>query len=162
MAKALFAIALCILAILVPLTVHAAAPKKQLLWSELSPAQQQILYPLSADWDNMEAARKRKWLGIAKRYPAMKPAEQTNVQRRMQDWAQLTPQQRETARERYKKLEKLPPEKKSSLQEKWEQYQQLPEEERQQLRATTKARKPAVSVQKAPSGPGMDTSSAGK
>lgn len=162
MAKALFAIALCIFAGLIPLAVHAAAPKKQLVWSELSAEQQQILSPLSADWDNIEAAPKRKWLGIAKRYPAMKPAEQANVQQRMQDWAQLTPQQRQAARERYKKLEKLPPEKKSSLPEKWEQYQQLSESERQQLRATTATRKPVGSVQKATPGPVTAPSSAGQ
>jgi hypothetical protein len=120
MAKALFALALWLCT---SLSVLAAAPqKKQPSWAELAPAQQQVLAPLASDWDNFDAQRKRKWIGIAKRYPTLKPDEQARVQRRMQDWAKLTPEQRRVARERYKKIEKLPPEKRETLRTEWEQY----------------------------------------
>jgi hypothetical protein len=65
MAKAVFAVALWLC---VSLSAFAAAqPKKPPSWAELKPEQQQILAPLASDWDKLEPARKRKWLGIAKR-----------------------------------------------------------------------------------------------
>ncbi len=106
---------------------------RQPAWVELTQEQKQILAPLARDWDKMEAFRKKKWLGIAKRYPGMKPQEQARVQRRMQDWASLTPEQRTQARARYKNLKTVPPEQKEALKKKWEQYKELPEEEKKRL-----------------------------
>ena len=71
-------------------------------WAELTAEQQKILAPLKADWESLEPERRRKWIGIAKRYPKMKAEEQERVQRRMQAWAKLTPEQRRQARETYK------------------------------------------------------------
>jgi len=141
MAKTLIAIILFLITSSATSTIQAAGPKKQLLWVELSSEQQQLLSPLSSGWDEMELSRKRKWLGISKRYPTMQPAEQNNVRKRMQEWASLTPQQRQTARDRFRKLEKLPPNKRQSLTEKWEEYQQLPEAERERLRSMQENRK---------------------
>lgn len=123
---------------------QAVVPElRQPAWSELSPEQKQILAPLSRDWDKMEAFRKKKWLGIAKRYPTMKPEEQARVQRRMEDWAKLTPEQRSQARERYKSLKTVPPEQKAAIREKWEQYKELPEEEKKRLaKSAEKKRQP--------------------
>src|SRR5437016_4917526 len=98
MAKALIAIALALLCVTF---AHASPAKKQPNWNELNADQQQILAPLQNDWDQLEPVRKRKWLGIAKRYPKMKPEEQQRVQKRMQTWARLTPEQRRAARERH-------------------------------------------------------------
>lgn len=139
MAKALLAIALWLC---LSFSALAAVPqKKQPNWVELSTAQQQVLEPLASDWDNFEPQRKRKWIGIAKRYPTMKPDEQARVQKRMQDWAKLTPAQRNAARERYKKLEKLPPDRRQTLRQEWDQYTNLPEEQRKQLRSNSKPSK---------------------
>lgn len=114
--------------------VDAVVPElRQPKWSELSLEQKQILAPLSRDWDGMEAFRKKKWLGIAKRYPTMAPEEQARVQRRMQDWAGLTPEQRTQARTQYKNLKTVPPVKKENLRQKWEQYKELPDEEKKRL-----------------------------
>lgn len=146
MAKTFIAIILFLVAATSINNTQAAAPKKQLSWAELSVEQQQLLEPLSSGWDDLDASRKRKWLGIAKRYPTMKPSEQENVRKRMQDWASLTPQQRQAARDRFRKLEKLPPEKKQSLTDKWEEYQQLPESERERLRALERNRKVSSTV----------------
>ena len=113
---------------------QAVVPElRQPAWAELSQEQKQILAPLSRDWDRMEAFRKKKWLGIAKRYPTMKPEEQARVQRRMQDWASLTPEQRTQARTQYKTLKTAPPETKEAIKKKWEQYKELPEEEKKRL-----------------------------
>ena len=142
MAKALFALILCLCAALTSVPAYSAStPKKSLTWSELNLHQRTILAPLSNDWDALDAPRKKKWIGIAKRYPSMSPSEQEKVPRRMQDWAKLSPEQRRTAREGFKSLSKLPPEKKQSLRDKWEEYQQLPEEEREKLRSIQKAKK---------------------
>lgn len=115
-------------------SARAVVPElRQPAWVELTQEQKQILAPLARDWDKMEAFRKKKWLGIAKRYPGMKPQEQARVQRRMQDWASLTPEQRTQARARYKNLKTVPPEQKEALKKKWEQYKELPEEEKKRL-----------------------------
>ncbi|MBI2959885.1 MAG: DUF3106 domain-containing protein, partial [Betaproteobacteria bacterium] len=81
-----------------------------------------MLAQLASEWDKLDPQRKRKWVGIAKRYPSMKADEQARVQRRMQEWAKLSPAQRSAARERYKKLEKLPREKRQTLMNEWDQY----------------------------------------
>lgn len=113
---------------------HAVVPElRQPAWAELTQEQKQILAPLSRDWDKMEAFRKKQWLGIAKRYPAMKPEEQARIQRRMQDWVSLTPEQRAQARTQYKSLKTAPPEKKQAIRQKWEQYKELPDEEKKRL-----------------------------
>lgn len=114
---------------------HAVVPElRQPAWAELSQEEKQILAPLSRDWDRMEAVRKKKWLGIAKRYSSMKPEEQARIQRRMQDWASLTPEQRTQARTQYKNLKTAPPVQKQVIKEKWQQYKELPDEEKKRLK----------------------------
>jgi hypothetical protein len=109
-------------------------------WAELSADQQQILSPLKDDWVNFEVERRKKWLGIAKRYPRMKPEAQARVQRRMQAWANLTPEQRRRARESYKSLAK-DKDRHGSLREHWAEYQALPPEERETLVPAEKKRR---------------------
>jgi hypothetical protein len=99
-----------------------AAPKPA--WTELTPAQQQVLAPLQSDWEQLDSTRRKKWVAIANRYPTMKPAEQQRLQKRMQEWAQLTPDERRAARERYQSLKKLPPQERRQVREKWQEYQQ--------------------------------------
>jgi len=112
-----------------------AKPKAQVrpAWAELTADQQQILAPLKADWESLEPERRRKWIGVAKRYPKMTLQGQERVQRRMQAWAKLSPEQRRQARETYKQLVKVPPEKRGNLREQWAEYQQLPQHERDGL-----------------------------
>jgi len=144
MAKAAFVLALWLCTSLS--TLAATPPKKPPTWGELTSGQQQILAPLSDDWDNFEPQRKRNWIGIAKRYPNMKPDEQARVQRRMQAWAKLTPKERDAARARYKKMEKLSQERKEGLKGQWEEYNRLPEQERRKLGSTP--RKPSAAAPK--------------
>jgi hypothetical protein len=110
-----------------------AAPKARPVWAELTAEQQKILSPLKADWESLETERRRKWIGVAKRYPAMTPQGQERVQRRMQAWAKLSPEQRRQARETYKQLAKAQPTKRANLREQWALYQALPEREREDL-----------------------------
>lgn len=133
-------------------------PLSQPSWSELNPEQQRILAPLAGEWDKMEGFRRKKWLGIAQRYPSLGKDEQARMQRRMTDWAKLTPDERKRARDKYKSLQKDPPEKKQAVKQKWQEYKELPDSEKARLKAeaarTPTARpapsKPAVAAKPAP------------
>lgn len=116
----------------------AASPANAPTWSQLNPDHQQILSPLEKDWDQLSVERRKKWVGIAQRYPKMKASEQKRVQQRMIDWVKLSPQQRRAARETYRKIGKLAPAKRTDLAQRWAEYQALPEEERNSLVAPPK------------------------
>jgi hypothetical protein len=116
-----------------PATAKPAKKKaaSALQWGELNAAQQRILAPLKSDWENLSVDQRRKWIGITKRYAAMKPLEQERIQARMQRWANLSPEQRAQARENYKRMAKASAEKRKRLREQWLKYQaSLPPEQR--------------------------------
>lgn len=100
-------------------------------WTELTVQQKTVLAPLAADWDALEYYRRKKWLGIAVRFPSMTPDEQRRVQRQMQEWTKLTPEQRRLAREKYQAVTQLSTEKKQELRQKWQEYSSLPAEEKE-------------------------------
>ena len=108
-------------------------------WSLLSASQKSILAPLAKEWDKLDNIGRKKWLGIAERYPAMKPEEQRRVQDRMREWANLTPEQRAKVRDTYKEFSQLPSEQKQTLKQKWEAYSNLPHEEKQRVRQEGKS-----------------------
>jgi hypothetical protein len=119
-----------------PAPGKAKAAKKKTggpAWAELNGEHQAVLEPLKESWDDLDATRKRKWIGIAKRYSKMKPEAQARVQKRMQLWANLSPEQRRQARENYRAIAKVPPEKRKSLREQWAAYQALTPGERERL-----------------------------
>jgi exonuclease VII large subunit len=114
---------------------------RQPTWQELSPQQKQILEPLGPEWDQMDDARRKKWVGIAARYPHLTQDEQARIQEQMPKWSKLTPQQKLVIRQKYKAFREAPPDKRQSLREQWERYQQLPPEERQRLQEEAERRK---------------------
>jgi hypothetical protein len=137
-------------------TAAVAAPKdKGPQWASLTADQQQILAPLSADWDKvLTQDQKVKWVGLAKRYPAMKEQEQKRVQARMQKWAKLTPAQRSQAREQYRSLGKMAPDhQRQELRRYWAEYQALPREEKRMFDVPPNYMPPAERRQRAPSKP---------
>ncbi len=117
-------------------------PLPQPSWAQLTTEQKNILAPLAGEWDKMDGFRRKKWLGIAQRYPTLSPDEQARMQRRMTEWAKLTPEERKRAREKYQSLQKAPPGKKEAVKQKWEEYKELPESEKSRLNAEA-ARKSA-------------------
>jgi hypothetical protein len=128
---ALFLLVLCVAAGAAAQPAPKKAKAERHAWAQLTADLQMILAPLKDDWANLDTDRRRKWVGIAKRYPTMQPKEQERVQRRMQRWAALTPQQRQQARENYKRIAKQRAEKRNQkLAERWAEYQALPEHER--------------------------------
>ncbi|MBX9849118.1 MAG: DUF3106 domain-containing protein [Rhodocyclaceae bacterium] len=116
-----------------PAAAYELPMLKQPSWHELSPQQRQILAPLAAEWDQMEAVRRKKWVGIAGRYPHMTAEEQTRIQYQMREWIRLSPQQRIVAREKYKALRNAPADQRANIREQWLRYQELPGEEKLRL-----------------------------
>jgi len=108
-------------------------------WNSLSTQQKIILGPLAGEWDKMENIRRKKWVGIADRYPVLTPDEQRRMKDRMREWANLTPEQRAKARDGYKEFNQLPAEQKQVVMQKWEAYSNLPPEERQRVRQAGKS-----------------------
>lgn len=122
---------------------NAANAPEKILWKNLSPAQQQALEPLAGEWDQMDAVRKQKWLGIANRYAKMKPDEQVRVQERMREWVRMTPEERRQVRQNYARAQKLNPTQKSTS---WESYQQLTDEQKKELAAKAATKKQVANL----------------
>jgi hypothetical protein len=122
--------------------VHAQA------FSQLPPPEQQVLAPLSGEWDSFTAQRKKKWRDVANRYPSLSPDEQQRLTTRMQGWARMTPEDRRVAREQFREMKKPdtnPPEQREELKRKWGEYRELPAEQRQALRDAQAQRAVVVS-----------------
>lgn len=140
-----------------PVTVAkgAAAPRSngkpitKPLWTDLTPAQQQALAPLSAKWDTVSEAQKRKWLALSQNFPKMSGAEQAKLHSRMTEWVALSPQQRTQARLNFGETKQLSPDDKKA---KWEAYQALPAEEKSKLAAGA-AKPPATAAAVKPVAP---------
>lgn len=108
------------------------APSKP-LWQELTPAQQQSLKPLAANWATINEGQKRKWLALSKNYPSLAPAEQAKLHGRMTEWASLSQTQRNQARLNFAETKKMAPDEKAAN---WQAYQALSPEEKQKLAAS--------------------------
>jgi hypothetical protein len=113
-----------------PVSIQKSEAKP--LWQELTPAQQQALKPLSANWPSIGEAQKRKWLAVSKNYPTLSSAEQQKMHGRMTEWVSLSADQRTQARLNFAETKKLSPGEKTAN---WEAYQALSPEEKQKLAA---------------------------
>lgn len=110
-------------------------------WSELSPAQREILQPLASAWPSLSQSHKRKWLEMARGYRSLSPEEQAKMQGRMKEWVALSPQQRTLARLNFAKTRELSKELTAEEKKaKWEAYQSLSSEEKQKLADKAPAR----------------------
>lgn len=99
-------------------------------WTSLTAIQRRQLEPLHAEWADIDAARKQKWLDVAARMPTMSPAEQDRVRVRMAEWARMSPAERGRARLQFQEARQLAP---GDRQERWQSYQSLPADQRQAL-----------------------------
>jgi hypothetical protein len=140
-----------------------ALASDRLAWARLSPAQQQVLAPLQADWATLSADRQAKWLEVASRVPTMSAAERQRLNERMAEWVRMTPDQRRTARLQFQEVRRVPAEDRQAA---WKAYQALPEAERQRLaqqragqvgvpsaKSASASRAKSNVVQSAPAGP---------
>lgn len=112
-------------------------------WAALTPAQQQALLPLHAQWASISTTQKRKWLEISNNFPKLPAAEQTKLHSRMSDWIALSPQQRAQARINFAQTKQLTPDEKRA---KWQAYQSLSTEEKQRLTAKATPRMGAATA----------------
>ena len=119
-------------------------------WAALTPDQRVILAPLEKEWGVMDAFRRKKWIGIAQRYPDMNPLEQASIQRNMREWAKLAPEERKIAREKYKSLRRFAPEERQVVKQKWEEYSTLTDEEKERLRSKAPVRPKVATPSKPP------------
>jgi len=111
----------------------ASATKTELggpAWSSLTPAQRNALRPLEHEWSGIDVQRKNKWLEIAGKFATLSPSQQTRVQTRMAEWAQLSPRERGQARMNFKEAQQVPSQ---DRQAKWESYNALTPEQRREL-----------------------------
>ncbi len=108
-------------------------------WKELSAPEQQALRPLAGQWDGIALDQKRKWLEVAKQYPARSAQEQQRLHERMSEWGALSQQDRAKARLNFSGAKEFSP---AERQEKWQAYQALPEQERNRLQLQGKAAAP--------------------
>lgn len=98
-------LALCI-ALLLQANLVAADPL--VLWAQLTPAQQEALHPLSAQWDSLPQKLQKNLLYAAKRYPKLTPEKKQRFQNKLEKWSKLTPEQRKRAREKFQAFSKVP------------------------------------------------------
>jgi hypothetical protein len=99
-------------------------------WSALNEDQRLVLAPLEEDWSSLTAARQKKWVEVANRYPSMTDNDKNTLQSRMSEWASLSTKQRQRARDNYLRILNISPEKKAAA---WESYQQLSDEDKKLL-----------------------------
>jgi hypothetical protein len=98
---------------------------------------------LSAQWDTLNEAQKRKWIALSANFPKMSGEEQAKLHSRMTEWVSLSPQQRTIARLNYGETKKLSADDKKA---KWEAYQALSPEEKKKLAAKAATPKPPTTA----------------
>jgi len=120
------------------------------VWKNLALYQKWALAPLERDWDNLDPARRSKWLEIAQRFPSLPPEEQNRMHERMRAWARLSPAERQQARLGYQVAQQIRADERRA---KWEAYQALTPEQREELAEKAKRKQRAPK----PGGPGPES-----
>ena len=122
-----------------PADSAASVPRKSLLplaqplWSELKPAEQNVLAPLNQQWNAMALDEKRSWIALASRFPRLTEAQQVHASARIRELAKLTPDQRRLARANYRLAKTLPQEERLAQSE---QYQNMTDEQKRVLQTS--------------------------
>jgi hypothetical protein len=124
-------------------------PLAQPLWSDLGAAQRQVLAPFESQWNALPLEEKRAWADLARRFPRMRPEEQTRIERRIAEWAALTPEERRIARRNYRLARQLPAEDRLAD---WERYQAMTPDQRTVLNEAGASRGTAARQAAAPTG----------
>jgi len=99
-------------------------------WGSLTPGEQQALAPLRSQWPRLDPQRQRKWLDVARRFPALPDDERARVHARMSQWSGLTPAERGQARVQFQEAQRWSPQARSDRSA---EYQSLAPEARKVL-----------------------------
>jgi Protein of unknown function (DUF3106) len=116
-----------------PTVRQSLLPLAQPLWSELKPAQQNILAPLDEQWNSMPIDEKRSWVALAGRFPKMSAAEQLRASARIRELAKLNHEQRRMVRQNYRLAKSLPQHERMAQSE---QYQNMTDEQKHVLQTS--------------------------
>lgn len=108
-------------------------PLAQPLWSDLKPAQRQVLAPFAEGWNALPLEEKRAWVALADKYPRLSQAEKDKAAGRIRDWAKLTPEQRKLARQNYRLAKSLP---RDEREAQLAQYNTLTDEQKKVLQTS--------------------------
>ncbi len=133
--------------------VAQAAPPRQgktmppLAWSNLDPAQQQLLAPVQGQWARLKPARQHRLAEHAAQWANLPPARQKIISDRLSRWAQMTPEQRRQLRENARAFHKLSPEEREKVRAASEHFRSLPPAQRQALRERWRRMSPAQRMQ---------------
>jgi Protein of unknown function (DUF3106) len=125
------------------------APVSRPVWAQLTVQQQIALRPLSASWDTINEAQKRKWLELSKTFSSLSEGEQARLHERMVEWVVMSPQQRAQARLNFAQTRELSTDLSAEEKKaKWQTYQALTAAEKQKLaeKATPKPTGAATAV----------------
>jgi Protein of unknown function (DUF3106) len=104
----------------------------QPLWSELSPAQKQVLGPFETQWNALPVKEKKAWVKLSDDLPKMSAQQQTRARQRIKDWANLSPNERKLARDNYRLATAVP---KSEQNSQYQSYRSLTPDQRGILRS---------------------------
>jgi hypothetical protein len=91
-------------------------------WEELSPAQQESLARLRADWDQLPASRRVRaleWVERKSRWEAMTPEEREKLRAGARNFRDLPPELREKMRTSMRAMRALPEDERRALRERW-------------------------------------------
>ena len=97
-----------VLGIALLLQTGMASAATLVAWAKLTPAQQEILRPVAAEWDTLPNQLQKNLLYAAKRYPSLTPEEKQRFNVKLEKWSKLTPEQRKRAREKFQAFSKVP------------------------------------------------------
>ncbi len=98
----------CVLSIALLLQAGLASAAPLVPWAKLTPAQQEILHSVAAEWDALPNKLQKNLLYAAKRYPTLTPEEKQRFNDKLEKWSRLTPEQRRQAREKFQAFSKVP------------------------------------------------------
>jgi hypothetical protein len=99
-------------------------------WRKLHAQQRSALGPLQAQWVDLSANTKEKWLAVAQRMESMRPSDRQRIQSRMTQWASLSPQERGQTRLQFNEARRVAA---TTRAEQWKRYNELSDADRQQL-----------------------------
>lgn len=105
-------------------------------WSELSPAQQEALARLRADWDQLPASRRVRaleWVERKARWDAMTPEQREKLRTGARNFRELPPELREKMRASMQAMRALPDDERRALRKRW--HEMSPEQRRAWLQS---------------------------
>jgi len=107
---------------------------KPILWSDLSPKQQEWLSKLETLWADMPSHKQQRLANIASRWENASPERKKKMESRRAHWEQRKPKDRHSIRQKFDKFKSLDVEQQKALTKAFEKFKALSPEEKRELR----------------------------